>query len=247
MVLLTRPAEENARIAAALEPLGARCLLWPLTRIVPLVRRLAVPEGTEAVLFTSANAVRVFAAASAVRDLPALCVGGRTADCARAAGFARVRSADGDATELARLARESGHRRFFHPRGREAGALALDGGGDGGRDGEAVGLGARADRGIVVEALAVYAAEPAGGAPAEVAAAFADGALGVVTIWSPRNAAILRDWLLAVRPPLGATALLGISAAAVESLREAGFGRVVAAARPDAQAMTDGVAALLRQ
>jgi uroporphyrinogen-III synthase len=226
-VLLTRPADENARIAAMLEPLGARCLAWPLTRIVPLVGRLEVPEGTEAILFTSANAVRAFAAASPVRDLPALCVGDRTAACARAEGFAEVQSAGGDAAGLARLARDSRHRRFLHPRGREAAPLALDRG--------------------RVEAPAVYAAEPAGPPPAEVADAFAEGALGVVTVWSPRNAAILRDWLGAERPPLGQTRLLGISAAAVAPLGEAGFAEVAVPTRPDARGMVERAGDLLRQ
>jgi uroporphyrinogen-III synthase len=226
-VLLTRPAEDNARIAAMLEPLGASCLAWPLTRIVPLVGRLEVPAGTEAILFSSANAVRAFAAAAPLRDLPALCVGERTADCARAAGFALVQSAGGDAADLARLARESGHRRFFHPRGRETTRLPLDG--------------------VAVDAVPVYAAEPAGPPPPEAAEAFAKGAIGIVTVWSPRNGAILRDWLAEARPPLGRTRLVGISAAAVAPLGRAGFAGVLVAARPDASAMVERAGALLRQ
>ncbi len=98
-----------------------------------------------------------------------------------------------------------------------------------------------------VEAPAVYAAEPAGPPPAEVADAFVAGALRLVTVWSPRNAAILGDWLAAARPPLGRTALLGISPAAVAPLRTAGFAEVLVGARPDAGAMADRVVALLRQ
>jgi uroporphyrinogen-III synthase len=230
-ILLTRPADENARIAGMLEPLGALCLAWPLTRIVPLVRGLEVPEGTDAILFTSANAVRAFAAASPVRRLPALCVGDRTAACARSEGFAEVRSAGGAAADLARLARESGHRHFLHPRGREAGEIALDG----------------APVGARVEAVAVYAAEPAGAPPADVAQALAEGSIGLVTVWSPRHAAILRGWIAAAGPPLGATRLLGISAAAVAPLHGAGFAEVLVAARPDASGMAERVGALLRQ
>jgi uroporphyrinogen-III synthase len=226
-VLLTRPVEENARIAGMLEPLGARCLVWPLTRIVPLVGTLEVPEGTEAILFSSANAVRAFAAAAPVRDLPALCVGERTAACARAEGFDLVQSAGGDAADLARLARESGHRRFLHPRGRDVTALQLGG--------------------VIVEAPPVYAAEPAGPPPAEVAEALATGAIGVVTVWSPRNAAILHGWLTEARPPLGRTRLAGISSAAVAPLCDAGFAGVLVAARPDARALVERIGQLLRQ
>lgn len=225
-VLLTRPAGENARIAGMLEPLGAECIEWPLTRIVTLVERLEVPAGLDAILFTSANAVRSFAAASARRDLPVLCVGDRTAGAARAAGFADVSSAAGDAADLARLARISGHRRFLHPRGREARALSLEG--------------------AHVEAPVVYAAEPAGPPPAEVADAFAQGTIGLVTAWSPRNALILHDWLAAARPPLARARLLGISDAAIGPLRDAGFRAVLVAARPTAEAVVEQVAKALR-
>ncbi len=148
-VLLTRPAGENERMASELTRLGARCLEWPLTRIVRLVDQLEVPAGTEALLFTSANAVRAFAAASSVRGLPVFAVGDRTAAVAREAGFAQVTSARGDARDLARLARATRWRRFLHPRGREAGELTVEG--------------------AAVEAPVVYAAEPAGPPPADVA------------------------------------------------------------------------------
>lgn len=51
--------------------------------------------------FTSANGVRAFAALSDRRDVPAWCVGARTAEAAREAGFATVQSADGDVAALA--------------------------------------------------------------------------------------------------------------------------------------------------
>jgi uroporphyrinogen-III synthase len=226
-VLLTRPAGENARIARLLAPLGVDCLDWPLTRIVPLVQRLEVPAGTEAILFTSANGVRAFAAACASRDLPVFAVGDRTARDARAAGFAEVTSARGDARDLVRLARATRWRHFLHPRGRDAVPLHVEG--------------------AEVEARAVYAAEPAGPPPAEVTEAFARSAIAVVTVWSPRNATILGDWLAGARSPLGATALVGISEAATEPLRGAGFGEVLVAARPNARAMVARVGEIVRR
>jgi uroporphyrinogen-III synthase len=59
--------------------------------------------GAQALLFTSANGVRAFAAQTRARDLPALCVGEATAEAARKAGFADVRAADGDVDVLAQL------------------------------------------------------------------------------------------------------------------------------------------------
>ncbi len=50
--------------------------------------------------FTSANGVRAFAPLSARRDGPVWCVGARTAEAARAAGFGDVRSAGGDVETL---------------------------------------------------------------------------------------------------------------------------------------------------
>jgi uroporphyrinogen-III synthase len=68
-----------------------------------LARRL---NAAQAVLLTSANAVASLAAAAPGRDAPVLAVGDATAQAARAAGFARVTSANGDARDLARLARQ---------------------------------------------------------------------------------------------------------------------------------------------
>lgn len=51
--------------------------------------------------FTSANGVRAFAKLSAQRDVPVWCVGARTAEAAREAGFGDVRSTDGDIGALA--------------------------------------------------------------------------------------------------------------------------------------------------
>lgn len=231
-VLLTRPAEDSARIAREWQALGADCLVWPLTRIVPLAHGVDVPAGTEALLFTSASAVRVFAAMSPVRDLTVLAVGDRTASVARAAGFGSVAAARGDARDLARLARASRYRRFLHPRGREAaGDLA----------------GALEQAGLAVEAPVIYAAEPADPPDPRVAQAFARGAIDVVTVWSPRHGTILRDRLSQATAPLGGTDLLGISENAVAPLRGAGFRRIAVAERPDAGALTAWISAALRK
>ena len=106
-VLLTRPERDSREIAAELAAHGVASVIWPLTRIERVARRVSLPDEAEALLFTSGNGVRAFAEACARRDLPALCVGARTAALAREAGFVDVRSAEGDATALTRLA--AGH------------------------------------------------------------------------------------------------------------------------------------------
>ena len=65
----------------------------------------AAPDltGVAALAFTSRNGVDAFAALSGARALPVFAVGDATAEAARAAGFASVRSAGGALADLARL------------------------------------------------------------------------------------------------------------------------------------------------
>ncbi len=59
-------------------------------------------DGAQAILATSANGVRALARRSRARDLPVFAVGPQTAEAAREAGFANVKSADGDAEKTGR-------------------------------------------------------------------------------------------------------------------------------------------------
>ena len=108
-LLVTRPDPDGAETAATLRALGHAVLLQPLLRIEP-VGDLELGSGPwAAVVMTSANAAAVIAshpARDALCRLPAFVVGGRTAAAARAAGFAAVRSADGDVAALAALVAE---------------------------------------------------------------------------------------------------------------------------------------------
>lgn len=231
-VLLTRPFADSRAVADTLSPEGIDCLIWPLTRIVPTARALAVPPETGGLLFTSANGVRAFAALESRRDLPALCVGEATAAAARRAGFADVRPAGGDAGALAALARRSGIAAFLHPRGRHAagdlaGWLAADGR-------------------HVTEAV-LYEAVEGGPPPRPVAAALSAGAVDLVTVWSRRGAAILARRLASLGAALGATDLLAISAAAAEPLATAGFRRSQVAEAPGGEAMLAAIRAAARR
>jgi uroporphyrinogen-III synthase len=66
--------------------------------------------GVGALAFTSANGVEAFAALSPARSLRVFTVGDATATAARAAGFADVASAQGDADALIRLIAGEGER-----------------------------------------------------------------------------------------------------------------------------------------
>ncbi|MEM9736804.1 MAG: uroporphyrinogen-III synthase [Pseudomonadota bacterium] len=224
-VLLTRPLEESQRIAGELEP-EIPCLIWPLTRIVPLPAP-PLPR-VDAVLASSANGIRAFAAASPKRELPVFAVGARTASVARGLGFGIVVSAEGDATALANLAGASGMRRMLHPRGRETtGDLA----------------GTLAQKGIQVAEAVLYAAEETGPPPAPVAHALSRG-VGALTVWSPRHGAILARRLGEMAAPLSRSTLIAISANAAQPLAGLPFAKVEIAAKPNAAEMVRLIRAL---
>src|ERR1043166_9092920 len=95
-LLITRPEADAARTAQALRASGHEVLAAPLLRIEPVDADFGA--SFDAVLFTSANAARALMSHPRRRELTqcaCLTVGDRSAHAARAAGFARVESADG--------------------------------------------------------------------------------------------------------------------------------------------------------
>jgi uroporphyrinogen-III synthase len=125
---------EAEATAERVRKMGAEPIIAPLLANIP--RRFDPSlDGVQALLFTSAAGVRAFAQASPRRDVRVLAVGDETAACAREAGFADVRSADGDVTALAALARSTckpGHGKLlhisaFHAAGNLAAALRANG------------------------------------------------------------------------------------------------------------------------
>ena len=113
-VLVTRPEPEASRTSARLAALGYDPLVLPLFQIVALEPDVsALPAGAGIVAVTSANAVRHVAVniVAAVKDVACFCVGAKTAEAARVAGFANVVEGGGDAESLAgsdHLIRKSG-------------------------------------------------------------------------------------------------------------------------------------------
>lgn len=151
-VAITRAMPEAEATAARLKAHGAAPVIAPLLRIE--ARAFDADVGhAQALLFTSLNGVRAFAAANPARDARVLTVGDVTARAARAAGFADVRSADGDVAALATLARGT-----LDPAG---GTLVHVGGADlaGDLAGELSAAGFKVERRIA------YAAAPVGALP----------------------------------------------------------------------------------
>ena len=106
-VLVTRMRPEADHLADLLAAQGHEALVEPLLEIRPVEGDPASLLGdlaeVQALLFTSANGVRAFAALSDVRSLPVFAVGDSTAAAAREAGFDQVESAGGDVEDLAVL------------------------------------------------------------------------------------------------------------------------------------------------
>jgi uroporphyrinogen-III synthase len=224
-VLVTRPREDAAPLVAALEARGHEVLVEPLLTIVPRADA-AWPAGHDAVqalLVTSANGLRAFAAADPRRDLKVFAVGEASAAEARAAGFTRVAAAAGDVDALARLVIERADPAagaLLHP---AAGRLA----------GDLQGLLAAA--GFTVLRVVLYDAVPATRLTSACREAFSQELIDAVTFFSPRTAATFVS--LIERGDLAENcrkcAALCLSAAVAAQLSGLPWRRVVVAVQPD--------------
>ena len=221
-VWVTRAQPGADATAARLTALGHRPLTAPLLVVRALAGASLDLSGVGALAFTSANAVPAFAALSRVRDLPVFAVGEATAAAARAAGFARVESADGDVAALAALIAD---RRGFegavlHPSAREpAGDLVGD----------------LAAAGVPARAAPVYATVAADVLPAAVADALAADDVDAVLVHSPRAGRALAGLLSPVQA--ARLAAFALSPACAAPLSGAGFARISVAPFPNEAAM----------
>jgi uroporphyrinogen-III synthase len=225
-LLITRPASEGARTAAALQSQGHETLLAPLLRIERLAADFG-PGPWGGVIMTSANAARALSdhpRRDELLPLKLFAVGGSTAQAARACGFAHVVSADGDVSELlALLVRSAGG----------AGRLLYLAGADRTRD-----LGA-ALVGTQIDTVVVYRAVADTRLPGEIEAAFAAGQIDGVLHFSPRTAAAFATAAAAVAPTALALPQFCLSAAVAKPLQAAGARDLRVAARPDEAALME--------
>lgn len=228
-LLLTRPAEAAARFAAAVTARhpDLAVLVAPLIEIRPLPFPAGLPAA--ALVFTSAEGARVFAAGDPRRGLPAFCVGAETARAARRLGFA-ARAAGADAASLvAALLSEQPVGPLLHVRGRHT-------------RGEVVPRLLAA--GLPAAEVVVYDQQERPLDPG--AAALLRGPAPVLwPLFSPRSAAIAALAAAGAAAPL---LLAALSAPVAEAWREAGGpppARLELAVRPDAAAMLEALERLL--
>jgi uroporphyrinogen-III synthase len=229
--LVTRPSEDAGTVVAALASRGIEAVLEPLLAI-----RFAADGATvlapllaqaQAVLFTSANGVRAFAAAATRRDLPAFAVGAATAAAARHAGFGTVAGADGDVAGLARLVQQRlapADGTLVHAAGRAvAGDLAAALG--------AAGFDSR--RAVLYDAVSATALSPA------TADLLAAGGIALALFFSPRTALSFARLARAagLEEACHAMTAIALSPGVAAALDGLAWGAVRSAAAPTAAAL----------
>lgn len=225
-VLITRPIEDAKPLADALAERGIDVLIEPLLEVTPLETVEIDLQGVQALLFTSANGVRAFAAASPRRSLRVFAVGDGSAEAARRAGFDEVESAKGDVEALAalvvdRLKPEDGL--LFHA----AGTVTA---GD---------LKSRLEAlGYQVRRAQLYDAKIATTLSTETRANLTLGGIDAILLFSPRTARTFADlWRAAGSPSLGSIEALCLSAAVAREIDSLGWSGVEIADRPDLPSM----------
>ncbi|WP_431469166.1 uroporphyrinogen-III synthase [Sphingosinithalassobacter sp. LHW66-3] len=213
-IAVLRPEPGNRVTAAAVEATGRRAIRLPLFDVVPVPWQAPDPREYDALLLTSANAVRhAGPELAALLALPVHAVGEATAGAARRAGFVVAAIGHDGAHTLIAAAAGAGVRRALHLAGRDR--LIEQGG-------------------IIADVRTVYASEPR-----EIAEAAAQRLSGAVAmVHSPRAAARLAAVLDASRVARGSVAVAAISERTRRALGS-GWERVAVAAVPEDDTLRD--------
>lgn len=237
-VLVTRPLPDGETTAADLRARGLEAVICPMLRFEPFGFADEAESPYGGIVVTSANAVRAVEqqlANSPLRKLPLFAVGDRTAAVARAAGFAKVFSADGDAANLRDLVVESAKAKKL----KKKSPLLYLAGEEVSRDL----AGELREQGFEVVTHIAYRMVPAKSLPGEVVDGFAAGRIEAVLHYSRRSARAFVEAIRAGGVEVTALALpqCCLSAAVAEIVREAGATQVTVAARPDENALFEAL------
>ena len=233
-ILVTRPLPDGETTASALRAKGFEVLLAPMLRFEPVTFHDDSDAPYGAVIVTSANALRAIDGklqASPLLKLPLFAVGEHTADAARAAGFAKVISADSDAAGLRERILASVKAKTL----KKTSPLLYLAGADLARDlpGE---LG---ERGFTVVTQTTYRMVALPSLPTETREAFAAHEVEAVLHYSRRSARAFVEAVRAAGVEISALSLpqCCFSAGIATVLRDAGAARVLVAASPDEGAL----------
>lgn len=213
-VLILRPLPGGEETAARARAMGLEAIVAPLFEIRPLAWQPPDPGSFDAILLTSATGARNAGQAS---PKPCYAVGPATAEAARQACFADIRTGPSDGEAAVAMMVADGVARALHLCGRDH--LQVD------------------HPGLSLQRVVVYAAEPASALPD--AAIDALRRRSVVLLHSPRAAATFAA-LVEDRAPVRIAA---ISAAAAERAGE-GWAAKKVAAEPRDEALLEVAASL---
>lgn len=237
-VLVTRPVPDNEKTAAALRARGYGTLLSPMLRYEAIPFHDEDDAAYDAVVITSANAIRAIEShPSRMRlfGLRAFTVGEHSAEAARGAGFGEVISAKAGAHALSDLIVKN----VAAGKLKKGATLCYLAGADLAHD-LAADLGAR---GFTVVTHTTYRMVPVVGFPAGIRDAFRADGIQAVLHYSRRSARAFLDAARADGVEISALALpqCCISDAVAGILREAGAMQVAAARTPDEAAVIDAL------
>jgi uroporphyrinogen-III synthase len=242
-VLVTRPTPDNEATAEALRVRGFEALLAPMLRFEPVPPKDEAEATYGAVIATSANALRALQTnpiAPQLHDLPLFAVGKHTASAAAEAGFAKVISADGDASQLRDVVTVAARKKQI----KKALPLLYLAGADLARD-LARDLG---DRGFTVITRTTYRMADITRLPRQVCDAFAANGIEAVLHYSRRSVRAFLDAARTAGVEISALAVLQgcISDNVAALLREAGATQLVTARSPDEPALLEALERALR-
>jgi len=218
-IAVIRPEPGNRVTAAVIEAAGRKAIRLPLFEARPIAWEVPDPAGFDALIVTSANAMRHGGEGLArLFDLPVYAVGEATAEAARRVGFRVAETGSTGSAELIATAGRNGIARALHLAGRER---TIEPGG------------------IVAQVTTVYATDPI---PVDArAAARLSGA--VVLVQSARTGERLGEIVDAAGIDRGTVALVAIGRRAADA---AGPGWEQVVVPPDfaGTALTDAAIAL---
>jgi uroporphyrinogen-III synthase len=225
-ILVTRSEPGASETAERLTAAGYVPIVEPVLAISPIV--VVIPP-FDALAFTSANGVRQFTQLSPRRDAPVFCVGERTADEAREAGFTSVESADGDVGALAALiqAKLPKTDRLLHTGNEESrGDLA----------------GQLREAGHAAEFVAIFRALPVTApGPALAAQLAGNPAFEAILIHSTRGATIVARLAAGSNQTFDVAAISGAAATPLAAIAH----RTVIASAPNEQSLISALARLV--
>jgi uroporphyrinogen-III synthase len=242
-ILVTRPHPDDEATAAGLRARGFEVLLAPMLRFQPVAFPPDIDASYDAVIATSANALRGIEphlAGHRLLKLPLFAVGEHTAAAARRVGFGKVISADGDAASLRDCVRAS----VKAKERKKAGTLLYLAGADLARDL----AGELGEHGFSVITQTTYRMMPVSSLPPEAGDAFAAHRIDAVLHYSRRSARAFLEATRTAGVEISALAIpqCCISDAVASVVRDAGATQVMVARSPHENALFEVLDRALR-